>query len=62
MTIVAYVRALQLAAKDGVDVRLLLPQGSDVGWTVPVSRTLYRTLIESGVRIFEWNGSSAPSV
>ena len=52
-----YVRALQLAAEDGVDVRLLLPQGSDVGWTVPVSRTLYRTLIESGVRIFEWNGS-----
>jgi CDP-diacylglycerol--glycerol-3-phosphate 3-phosphatidyltransferase/cardiolipin synthase len=52
-----YVRALQLAAQDGVDVRLLLPQGSDVGWTVPVSRTLYRTLIESGVRIFEWNGS-----
>ena len=52
-----YVQALQLAAREGVDVRLLLPQGSDVGWTVPVSRTLYRTLIESGVRIFEWNGS-----
>src|SRR4029077_14305826 len=41
----------------GVDVRLLLPQGSDVGWTVPHSRTLYRTLLESGIRIFEWNGS-----
>jgi cardiolipin synthase len=52
-----YVQALQLAAREGVDVRLLLPQGSDVGWTVPVSRTLYRTLINSGVRIFEWNGS-----
>jgi phosphatidylserine/phosphatidylglycerophosphate/cardiolipin synthase-like enzyme len=52
-----YVMALQQAARDGVDVRLLLPQGSDVGWTVPVSRTLYRTLLESGVRIFEWNGS-----
>src|SRR5262249_47367524 len=52
-----YVQALQLAAREGVDVRLLLPQGSDVGWTVPVSRTLYRTLIDSGVRIFEWNGS-----
>lgn len=52
-----YVRALQQAAADGVDVRLLLPQGSDVGWTVPVSRTLYRTLLESGVRLFEWNGS-----
>ncbi len=52
-----YVQALQLAARDGVDVRLLLPQGSDVGWTVPVSRTLYRTMIESGIRIFEWNGT-----
>lgn len=52
-----YVLALQQAAADGVDVRLLLPQGSDVSWTVPVSRTLYRTLLESGVRIFEWNGS-----
>jgi phosphatidylserine/phosphatidylglycerophosphate/cardiolipin synthase-like enzyme len=52
-----YVLALQQAARDGVDVRLLLPQGSDVGWTVPVSRSLYRTLLESGVRIFEWNGA-----
>jgi len=52
-----YVAALQHAALDGVDVRLLLPQGSDVGWTVPVSRTLYRALLDCGVRIFEWNGS-----
>ena len=52
-----YVAALQHAALDGVDVRLLLPQGSDVGWTVPVSRTLYRALLDAGVRIFEWNGS-----
>jgi phosphatidylserine/phosphatidylglycerophosphate/cardiolipin synthase-like enzyme len=49
--------ALQEAARDGVDVRLLLPQGSDVSWTVPLSRTLYRVLLEAGVRIFEWNGS-----
>jgi phosphatidylserine/phosphatidylglycerophosphate/cardiolipin synthase-like enzyme len=52
-----YMEALKRAAQEGVDVRLLLPQGSDVGWTVPVSRTLYRTLLESGVRIFEWNGT-----
>ena len=52
-----YMEALRRASQEGVDVRLLLPQGSDVGWTVPVSRTLYRTLLESGVRIFEWNGS-----
>ncbi len=52
-----FVAALEQAARDGVDVRLLMPQGSDVGWTVPVQRTLYRTLLEAGVRIFEWNGS-----
>ena len=51
-----FVEGLRRAAADGVDVRLLLPQGSDVGWTVPASRTLYRSLLEGGVRIFEWNG------
>jgi hypothetical protein len=51
-----YIEALRRAAGDGVDVRLLLPQGSDLGWTVPFSRTLYRTLIESGIRVFEWKG------
>ena len=49
--------ALRRAALGGVDVRMLLPQGSDVGLSVSASRTLYRMLIESGVRIFEWNGS-----
>jgi phosphatidylserine/phosphatidylglycerophosphate/cardiolipin synthase-like enzyme len=52
-----YLEALRSAARDKVDVRLLLPQGSDIGWTVPLSRTLYRSLLEAGVRIFEWNGT-----
>jgi phosphatidylserine/phosphatidylglycerophosphate/cardiolipin synthase-like enzyme len=52
-----FVSALREAAVDGVDVRLLLPRGSDVGWTVPLSRTLYRSLLEAGVRIFEWRGT-----
>jgi phosphatidylserine/phosphatidylglycerophosphate/cardiolipin synthase-like enzyme len=52
-----FLSALQQAAEDGVDVRLLVPQGSDVGWTVPMARSLYRTLLGSGVRIFEWNGT-----
>jgi phosphatidylserine/phosphatidylglycerophosphate/cardiolipin synthase-like enzyme len=52
-----YLEALKRAALDGVDVRLLLPQGSDVGWVVPISRSLYRPLLEAGVRIFEWNGT-----
>ena len=49
--------ALCQAARDGVDVRLLLPHGSDVGWTVPVARSLYRSLLAGGVRVYEWTGS-----
>lgn len=52
-----FASALQRAAADGVDVRLLLPHGSDVGWTVPVSRSLYKSLLESGVQVYEWAGS-----
>lgn len=52
-----YMEALMRAAADGVDVRLLLPRESDVGWTVPIARSLYRPLLEAGVRIFEWNGT-----
>ena len=52
-----YLESLKRAAHDGVDVRLLLPQDSDVRWTVPVSRSLYRPLLEAGVRIFEWAGT-----
>jgi cardiolipin synthase len=52
-----YLESLKRAARDGVDVRLLLPKSSDVSWTVPISRSLYRPLLEAGVRIFEWNGT-----
>jgi cardiolipin synthase len=52
-----FAEALCRAAQDGVDVRLLLPHGSDVGWTVPVARTLYRSLLAAGVRVYEWSGS-----
>jgi len=51
-----YLQALRGAALDGVDVRLLLPQASDVPIVRSLSRTGYRTLLEAGVRIFEWNG------
>ncbi len=52
----AYLNALKSAAKDGVDVRILVPRSSDVRWIATVSRTLYRPLLESGVRVFEWDG------
>src|SRR5262249_3761311 len=41
---------------DGVDVRLLVPHGSDIEWIANVSRTMYRSLLEAGVRVFEWDG------
>jgi cardiolipin synthase A/B len=53
----SYVQALRGAALDGVDVRLLVPGGSDIPILVPFSRAGYRPLLEAGVRIFEWNGS-----
>jgi CDP-diacylglycerol--glycerol-3-phosphate 3-phosphatidyltransferase/cardiolipin synthase len=51
-----YITALKQAARDGVDVRLLVPRSSDIRWIAAVSRTLYRPLLETGVRVFEWNG------
>jgi cardiolipin synthase len=52
-----YVQALCTAARDGVDVRLLVPGSSDVPIVSPLSRSGYRPLLEAGVRVFEWNGS-----
>jgi cardiolipin synthase len=52
----AYVQALRAAARDGVDVRLLVPNGTDIPLLRPLSRAGYRTLLEAGVRVFEWNG------
>jgi cardiolipin synthase len=53
----SYVQALRAAAKDGVDVRLLVPNGTDIPILRPLSRSGYRSLLEAGVRIFEWNGT-----
>ena len=53
----SYVQALRAAAKDGVDVRLLVPNATDVPIIKPLSRAGYRPLLEAGVRIFEWNGT-----
>jgi cardiolipin synthase len=48
--------ALQDAARDGVDVRLLLPGSSDLPLVRNLSRIGYRDLLRSGVRIYEWEG------
>lgn len=52
----SYIQALRSASLDGVDVRLLVPQASDIPVVGALSRTGYRTLLEAGVRVFEWNG------
>ncbi|HVT33529.1 MAG TPA: phospholipase D-like domain-containing protein [Rhodanobacteraceae bacterium] len=52
-----YVQALSAAARDGVDVRLLVPGTSDIPAVAAISRVGYRPLLEAGVRVFEWNGS-----
>jgi cardiolipin synthase len=53
----AYVQALAAAARDGVDVRLLVPGASDIPALSALSRAGYRPLLQSGVRVFEWNGT-----
>jgi cardiolipin synthase A/B len=52
-----YVQALRAAARDGVDVRLLVPSGTDIPLLRPLSQAGYRALLEAGVRVFEWTGS-----
>jgi cardiolipin synthase len=52
-----YVQALVAAARDGVDVRLLVPGSSDIPAVARMSRSGYRPLLEAGIRVFEWNGS-----
>lgn len=47
----SYVQSLRAAAKDGVDVRLLVPNGTDIPLLRPLSRAGYRPLLESGVHL-----------
>lgn len=55
--VAAYVEALRNAARDGVDVRLLVPgSGSDIAAVQRLTRAGYRALLDGGVRVFEWNG------
>ena len=48
--------ALAAAARDGVDVRVLVPAHNNWPWVGSLSRGGFRFLLESGVRIFEWQG------
>ena len=50
------VEALNGAASDGVDVRILLPGRNDHPWVTMLARRYYRRLLTNGVRIWEWSG------
>lgn len=50
-------RALQRAAKQGADVKILLPAKSDIPFLPWVSSALYFGLLTVGVRIFEYQPS-----
>ena len=50
------VEALNGAARDGVDVRILLPSRNDHPWVSLLARRYYRRLLTNGVRLWEWQG------
>jgi cardiolipin synthase len=52
----AMAEALAAAARDGVDVRVLVPAYNNWPVVGGMSRAGYRPLLEAGVRIFEWEG------
>ena len=52
----SYIETLRSAAFDGVDVRILVPAATDIAVMQTISRSGYRSLLEAGVRIYEWDG------
>jgi cardiolipin synthase len=48
--------ALVAAARQGVDVRILVPANNNWPWVGAISRGGYRFLLKNGVRLFEWQG------
>ena len=50
------VEALTGAARDGVDVRVLVPSRYDHPWIRLATRHFYRRLLRNDVRIWEWRG------
>ena len=51
------VESLLGAARDGVDVRVLVPARNDHRWVSFLTRRYYRRLLTNGVRIWEWKGT-----
>jgi cardiolipin synthase len=52
----AEVESLNGAARDGVDVRLLVPSKYDHPWVRGLTQRHYKRMLRNGVRIWEWRG------
>ncbi|CAN5878485.1 hypothetical protein BH23GEM7_BH23GEM7_07130 [soil metagenome] len=52
----AMTEALAAAARDGVDVRVIVPAYNNWPVVGGMSRASYRPLLHAGVRLFEWEG------
>ncbi|MDQ6886141.1 MAG: phosphatidylserine/phosphatidylglycerophosphate/cardiolipin synthase family protein [Gemmatimonadota bacterium] len=52
----AELEALAGAARDGVDVRVLVPSSYDHPWIRLLARLAYRRMLKNGVRLWEWKG------
>ncbi|HZJ87642.1 MAG TPA: phospholipase D-like domain-containing protein, partial [Sphaerochaeta sp.] len=48
------ITALKIAAQSGVDVRIITPHIPDKKYVFSVTRSYYRSLIEAGVKIYEY--------
>ena len=56
LSVPSLTQTLMAAARDGVDVRILLPATNDLPWIGLLSRIGYPQLLENGVRIYEYGG------
>jgi cardiolipin synthase len=52
-----FIRAVKMAEARGVDVRVIVPKNNNHWYVDYACKSLYRTLLESGVRIFEKTGT-----
>lgn len=51
-----FVRALQAAARRGVDVRVMVPAHTDILPVYYATRAYFARLLQAGARVFEWQG------
>jgi cardiolipin synthase A/B len=49
-------RGMRKAAKNGVDVRVMVPQHSDISPVLSAAQHFYDRYLQWGIRLFEWTG------